>query len=115
MGDDVEKIADLPDGTIEFDILSGIATHSSGTAPDLEIADELQAWFQARLAALNIDPQEIESAKLDVTFKTDRLKTSRKTLVSFDFECRSSVVTEDRCYEGTLVEKHTYHNRRSDA
>lgn len=111
MGDDVEKIANLPDGKIVFDVLSGKATHSSGVDPDLWVSGELQAWFQARLKALNIQDKEVEAAKLEVAFKTDRIKTTRKTLVSFDFECQSSVVTADKRYEGRLVEKHSYHNR----
>lgn len=111
MGDDVEKIANLPDGTIEFDVLSGSAKHSSGAVPDLWVSGELQAWFRARLATLKIKSEEVQAAKLEVAVKTDRLKTSRKTLVSFDFECKSSVVTADKRYEGKLVEKHTYHHR----
>lgn len=111
MGDDVEKIADLPNGTIVFDVLLGEARHSSGAAPNLRVSDELRAWFRARLSGLNIAPAEVEAARLEVAFKTDRIKTTRQTLVSFDFECRSSVVTAEKIYEGRLVEKHSYHNR----
>jgi hypothetical protein len=111
IGEDVEKIANLPDGKIVFDILSGTATHSSGVDPDLWVAKELQVWFEARLKALNVPVTEVEAATLEVAVMTDRIKTTRKSLVSFDFECHSSVVTANKNYLGNLVEKHTYHNR----
>ena len=111
MGEDVEKIANLPDGKLMIDVLSGKAKHSSGVDPDLWVSGEMQSWFEARLKALNVPAAEIETATLEVAVRTDRIKTSRKTLVSFDFECRSYVVTAGKRYEGKLVDKHTYHNR----
>lgn len=114
MGSDVEAISNLPDGTVVFDVLSGSAKHSSGVQPTLWVSGELQAWFKKRLLVLRIPEAEISEATLEVGVRTDRIRTIRKTLVSFDFTCKSTLVTSDRTYEGALVEKHTYHNR-SDA
>ena len=114
MGADVETIANLPDGTLVFDVLTGNARHSSGVEPTLWVSGELQAWLKARLQALRVPEEEISAATLEVGVKTDRIQTNRKTLVSFDFACKSTLITSDKRYEGTLVEKHTYHNR-SDA
>lgn len=111
MGRDYETLAELPDGTISFDLLNVVATHSSGAQPKLWITGELAAWLQSRLVTENIDAASLVAAILDVQHKTDRIKTIRKKVVSFDFVCRSLLATEEKRYEGKLVERHTYHQR----
>ncbi|WP_445369245.1 hypothetical protein ACH5Y9_08285 [Methylomonas sp. BW4-1] len=111
MGDDFERIAQLPDGTLSFDLLKKSATHSSGVSPELWITGELAAWLTARLAAENIDQMKLVEATLDVQHRTDRIKTDRKKIVSFDFECHSVLATDERRYQGKLVERHSYHTR----
>jgi hypothetical protein len=111
MGDDYERIADLPDGTLSFDLLEGTVAHSSGALPNLWIAGELSAWLMSRLSAEGISVSDLRVATLAVDFRTDRLKTDRKRIVSFDCECRSVLATSEKKYEGRLVERHAYHQR----
>ena len=111
MGDDYERIAGLPDGRLSFDLLRGTVVHSSGISPELWVAGELSAWLAARLLAEGIPESEVRTALLDVSFRTDRIKTNRKKIVSFDFECRSVLETTAKKYEGKLVERHSYHQR----
>ena len=111
MGDDYETIAELPDGRLSFNLLIGSVVHSNGTSPSLWIAGELHAWLGARLAKENIPIAELQAASLDVDFRTDRIKTDKKKIVSFDFECHSVLETSEKKYEGKLVERHTWHQR----
>ena len=111
MGSDYETLAELPDGTISFDLLNEVATHSSGVQPNLWIMGELATWLHARLITENISAASLVAATLDVQHKTDRIITIRKKIVSFDFVCHSLLATEDKTYEGRLIERHTYHQR----
>lgn len=111
MGDDYEIIADLPDGRLSFNLLTGSVTHSGGTSPSLWIAGELHAWLSARLVKEGIPVVELQTASLDVDFRTDRIATDKKKIVSFDFQCHSVLETSEKKYEGKLVERHTYHQR----
>jgi len=111
MGEDYEQMAELPDGTLSFDLIKETVNHSSGTAPKLWITGELSAWLKDRLKVENIDASKLISAALEVHYKTDRINTSRKKLISFDFECRSLLQTDEATYQGRLVERHAYHQR----
>jgi hypothetical protein len=111
MGDDYEHMAQLPDGTLSFDLLEEKASHSCGEYPKLWITGELSAWLKNRLAVERVESSKLAVAKLEVTYKTDRIKTDRKKIISFDFECRSTLETDEAKYEGSLVERHAYHQR----
>jgi len=111
MGEDLEVLAALPDGTLQIDILSGIATHSSNTQVELHIAVELQAWLLHRLAESTISPSDIEAAALTARIRTDRIATNRKRIVSFDFAVESVIATSERQYRGELQEVHQWHTR----
>lgn len=111
MGEDWERIAALPDGSLQFDVLSGEVTHSAEGKVDLWVAGELKAWLQHRLQAERIDSSKIDHVSLVASYRLDRIRTDRKRIVSFDFECRSELLTDERAYEGTFVERHVYHQR----
>jgi hypothetical protein len=106
-------IADLPDGVLTLDLINEKATHSNGSAPTFWITGELAAWLRHRLEVHNIPASAIQTASLVVAYSTDRIKTNRKKIISFDFSCHSSITTESTQYTGELVEKHTYHQRLS--
>ena len=112
MGDDLETLADLPDGVLSFDVLRGTATHSVTGAIALRIAEEMHAWLQHRLVSLHIPPDALIAATLSADFRTDRIATDRKRIVSFDFRCSSCLRTADRIYQGQLHEAHTCHSRK---
>lgn len=110
-GDDYEKVAELPDGTLTFDLLLEQASHSSGISPSLFITGELVAWFRHRLEMHCIPLSCVRVATVTATYSTDRIKTNRKKVVSFDFSCRSILETDEKIYMGSLVEKHAWHQR----
>lgn len=99
MGEDIERIASLPDGTLSLDLLNGAASHSSGTTPELWIVGELEAWLRGRLASADIDPSQLIAATLTVQHKKEGSRTSQKRHIAF-FECQSLLVTDERRYEG---------------
>jgi hypothetical protein len=112
MGDDYEQIAELPDGTLFFDLICESVRHSDGSSPKLWISGELSGWLKYRLKVENIDATKLLSATLEVQYQTDRIKTDRNRIVSFDFQCHSRLKTDEAEYKGVLVEKHSYHQRR---
>lgn len=111
MGDDLEVLAELPDGTLLIDALSGVATHSLNGHVNLYVAGELQAWLQNRLSESRIDPSAIARATVEASIRTDRIATNRKRIISFDFVVNSIIVTAKREYRGALAGVHRWHSR----
>jgi len=113
MGEDFERMAELPDGTLSFDLLQKTVRHDSDGELALWIMGELAAWLQARLAAEAIDPSRLLSAQMEVRFKIEPRPTKKDRIVVFDFDCRSVIATDEREYRGTLVERHEWRPGRS--
>lgn len=111
MGDDLEVLAELPDGILTINVLGGAASHDAARAIQLHIAGELQAWFSHRLAVGAIPGHAILSAEVTAKICTNRLATNRKRVVSFDFSVRSVVSTDERSYTGQLREVHRWLSR----
>ena len=63
MGDHIELLSELPDGTLRFDVLNAQVSHSSAGPLKLQVAGELAAWFNHRLKELNIDSAAILGAE----------------------------------------------------
>ena len=111
MGDDLEILSDLPSGRIHFDILAGQATHDTQGLIHLHIAAEMHAWFLERIQRDGISTEGIESATLDTDMNTDRIKTDKKRVVSFDWRCHCIIATDEKTYEADLAYRHTWHSR----
>lgn len=111
MQEDLEALADLPNGTLMIDVLNGTASHSTATVLSLHIAEELQAWLKHRTTELRIPFDTLNSATIIADISTDRIATNRKRIVAFDFKCRSKLVSGEHTYEGVLNEKHVWHSR----
>jgi len=111
MGDDWERIAALPDGALVFDLLAGEVAHTTTGKIDLWVAGELAAWLRHRVQVEAIDPSRLLRAALTASFRAQRAGSKAKKLVSFDIECRSELQTDERSYEGSLIERHVYHQR----
>ncbi len=111
MGADLEVLADLPSGSIHFDILAGQATHNTQGLLQLQIASEMQAWFLDSLGKDGIPSEAIKSATLDTAMDTDRIKTDKRRVVCFDWCCHSRIATDETTYEAELADQHTWHNR----
>lgn len=112
MADDLERLAELPDGTLSINVLEGRATHSVAGEQDLYIARELNAWLKAQLIK-HAAEGELQEVILKADIQTDRIATDRKRIVSFDFKCESFLRSRDKSYCGALAEKHTWHRRIS--
>ena len=111
MGDDLEALAELPDGTVSIDVLAGTASHDTAGAIQLYIAGELQAWLSHRLSVNRIPAQAITAAEVTAEICTDRIATNRKRIVSFDFSVQSIISTDECSYTGKLHETHSWHSR----
>jgi hypothetical protein len=111
MYEDLETLADLPNGTLTIDVLNGAASHSEAPELALYIAGELQAWLQHRMTELRIPLTSLDSATLIAEISTERIATNRKRVISFDFSCSCTLVSGDRSYLGLLNEKHVWHRR----
>jgi hypothetical protein len=111
MGDDLEALAALPDGTLTIDVLSGTACHSSEAVLELHVTDELQAWLLHRLTASRIEPSAVCHAVVMADIRTDRIATNRKRIISFDFAVEAVIRTSEREYRGELHEVHKWHTR----
>ena len=111
MAQDLETLADLPDGNIEIDLLRGIAAHSTVGQIDLWIAKEMQAWLENRLEADRIPKNQISEAHVCLCSNTDRIKTDKSRIVSFDWECHSLIATDEKTYESQLKLAHRWHKR----
>ena len=111
MTEDLERIAELPDGVLTIDVLKGTTTHSAVGDLTLYIAGELQAWLARRMAESGIPADLLDLAQVIADIRTDRIATDRKRIVAFDFDCKATLVSGTRTYRGTLVEKHAWHSR----
>jgi hypothetical protein len=115
MEDDLEKLAELLDGSIEVNILTGRALHSQAGDLSLRIAGEMQAWLKQRLSVDRIPEDAVVRAEIRLDVRTDRIRTDKKRIVSFDWDCHSILATDERTYESQLAEAHTWHRRVQNA
>lgn len=113
MQQDLEVLSSLPNGRLTIDVLQGTASHSSGEPVSLWIAGELQAWLTSRMEQVQTPLESLDSATIAADITTDRISTNRKRIVSFDFNCQSSLTSGSDTYLGSLVERHIWHNRVS--
>ncbi|PHS03792.1 MAG: hypothetical protein COA78_17330 [Blastopirellula sp.] len=111
MCDDLEIMSDLPDGTITLNLLTGDALHSIAGPLDLHIAKEIQAWLQQQSEKEGVDVAQLKSATLEVDVDTGKVATNKKKIVMFNFECRSSLKTDETSYQATLKDMHQWHTR----
>lgn len=112
MGDDLEKLATLPDGVLKINLLDGTAEHSLFPISRLRIAQELSGWMHSRLADYKIPPTRLSSANLVVHIRTDGVPTDKTRIVSFDMRIHSCLEFEGQKFE-RAIEKHVLHHRAS--
>ena len=111
MYEDLEKFADMANATVTMDVLRKVAVKDDSEPLSLHIVDELAAWLAHRLAVENVSADSVSAVTLCLDVRSDRVATDHKRIVLFDFDCRCSVATPDRIYEGRLKEKHRWHQR----
>lgn len=111
MHEDLEKLAELPNGTLTIDLLRRTAVHDVAGGLQLHIVEELAAWLAEKLSIEKIPIGELSSVTLEAGIRSDRVATDKKRIVLFDFDRRCSISTIQRKYEGTVHQSHTWHQR----
>jgi len=111
MGNDLEVMSELPDGTMSLNLLTGEAHHSIAGQIDLHIAKEIQVWLEQQGEKEGVDISQLESATLDVDVDTGKVATNRKKVIMFNFKCRSTLKTDEATYQATLKDIHQWHTR----
>ncbi len=108
MQDDLNRFAQLSDGTLTIDVLTGTCTHSVHGKLSTYIGPEIAAWFQHRLDAdrIPISAITVASVTADVHITTEQRR--RDTRVKFDWKCRSLISTRDREFTSKLEAPHTW-------
>jgi hypothetical protein len=112
-GLDLDAVCELPDGTLEIDLLNATARHSSTGAITLAVAGELSGWLRSRLEALSFPISGVHAARIAAAYRTDRIPTNREKLVSFDWKCESILSTDEAEYRSPVLEKHVFHTRNA--
>ncbi|MDQ3002379.1 MAG: hypothetical protein M3Y08_14095 [Fibrobacterota bacterium] len=110
---DFEILADLPDGEVEIDVMTGTAHHSSGGPIVLRIAQELKAGFASQLEKKGIPQGEVIEAVVNAVVDTSKVKTNRRNIVHFDFRISSRIRTAAGLFEAAQTEEHVWHSRES--
>lgn len=111
MGDDLETLAELPDGSIRINLLSGVAEHSSAGSLDLHIAGEIREWLKFHCTKDGIDLRALEAADLLVDVDTSKIATNRKRIVCFQMSATSMLRTDEKEYSAKVIETHRWHTR----
>lgn len=103
---DYKRLADLRNGTLAIDMLSGSCRHNGQKIDGLRIVKRLRNWMLRDLRDHKVDLQRVRRAELEVEFSTRRLpgqqirKTSWKDVTPFfvqcSINCRSRVAIEQR-------------------
>jgi hypothetical protein len=108
---DLEVLANLPDGVIALDALAGSARHSSAGPIPLRIAGELAAGLADQLSRKGIARTTVLEAGLTVEVDTAKVKTDRNRIVHFDFRIASLIRTEAATFRASQNEEHVWHDR----
>ena len=111
MYEDLEILSDLPSGTIEFDLLQAEAIHSQQGKIRLQITNELQSWMLNQFKENKIEIEKIQKVSLLAYMDTDKIKTDKKSIVSFHWSVNSEIATDEKNYKGYLKEAHQWHKR----
>lgn len=106
---DLETLATLPDGQVQFDLKAGTATHSAGH-PNLKSAADIANWFNGQLKSRGFEVSRIEQAQATLTINTTDPPTHRDTLISFRFKATVALKAEGYEFNGE-AQNHIWFNR----
>jgi len=90
MAEDLDRLSDLPDGTLRIDLLRETAEHSGAGPITLHVVAELTAWLRDRLTALEIPLTELTHANVDAEIRTNRIATDRKRTFRLTLPARAA-------------------------
>ncbi|HHX8311126.1 TPA: hypothetical protein ACVOZF_004552 [Vibrio diabolicus] len=111
IGKDLETLSELPNGVLCINLLDGTASHSIVGELELYISNELSDWFRSEAIKENIDSSTLLKASLIVEVDTDKVKTIKKRVVLFNFDCTAHIATVNRVYKSRLSEVTRWHTR----
>ena len=112
MGEDVDALSKINHGQIYIDVLRGQASLAAEQPLNIWVAGELQAWFASALEKHNIPIEAIREAKLLVDINASTTERKRAAVTVFDFACQSAISTDEKTYESSLNESHTWHQQK---
>ena len=108
MQDDLNRFAQLPDGTLTVDALTGACTHNVDGELTTYIGPEIAAWFRHRLDTDGIPISAISIANVTADVHITAEQRRRDTRVKFEWKCRSRITAGDREFTSELAEPHTW-------
>ena len=112
----------LGSGTLTIDVLTAASRFNGQPVPDLSIAGELQAWFNAELARERINREEIVEATVIADLVLSPIeRRQRRTRSQYfepsgrhanpgafwalDLRCSSQIRTDEKLYAGASVDR----------
>src|SRR5206468_11567946 len=99
----LESMADLPDGTVQIDLLSGSCTHTTAGDLQLPMVEDFRSWLSQQIEQSKIEFNVFHRAIVSLRYKTDRVRTDRSRILLFDLECESQFALADQVIEGRAV------------
>ncbi|UKA05261.1 hypothetical protein IHC92_08845 [Photobacterium damselae subsp. damselae] len=111
MGEDLETLSELPNGVLSINLFDGTVSHSIVGELELYISNELSTWFRNEVKKENIDLSMLLKACLTVEVDTDKVKTNKKRVVMFNFDCIAHVATVNKVYESRFSEVIRWYTR----
>jgi hypothetical protein len=112
MSSSLERLADLPDGTVQIDLLSGSCSHTAFGDMHLPAIEEFRSWLSQRLEEENIGIGVFRRAECSLSYTTDRVPTDRKRIVLFELECASLFELGDQIIQGNATNT-VWHQRKA--
>jgi hypothetical protein len=92
---DLEKLAELPDGSLQIDLLTCEARHSAGNTVSLQVVRDLADWLRNRLISRDQINANLAEAALELAFRTDAVPTDRKRAILLDWNCSCRLTTRE--------------------
>ena len=104
----LERLADLPDGTVEVDLLKRTCCRSGSGTLELPIVEQFAAWLLTRMEHAGLSLESLEQATIILNY-SNRVPTDRSRILLFDLECTSQLGIEGRVVEGHAKSGVWYH------
>jgi hypothetical protein len=104
-------LMDHADGTVDIDLVQGVAALDGVQIPDNAFVNELREWLAARFQEIKLTPEYVESARVSLALDSSTVPTDRGRLVHYLVTPRSHLVAAGGHYESTLQPSHVWVNR----
>ena len=112
LGDTLELLADLPDGTVVVDLLELTCRHSSEGTVRLPPLQEFSEWLAQQLGNASIPAGAVNAATLEIRYRTDRVPTDRSRIVLLDIHSTCRLESMGKVAEKTAQNAIWHHRSR---